>query len=49
MKKIKLTALLFAIVAINFSCQTTSPDRSIVFTNWSDDGEVYKWHLGTEK
>ena len=49
MKKIKLTALLIAIVAINFSCQTTSPDRSIGFTNWSDDGETYKWHLGTDK
>ena len=49
MKKIKLTTLLIAIVAINFSCQTTSPDRSIGFTNWSDDGETYKWYLGTDK
>ena len=48
MKKIKLVTLLIIIVSLNFSCETNSPERSIGFTNWSDDGEVYKWSLGTD-
>jgi hypothetical protein len=28
--------------------ETNSTERSIGFTNWSDDGEVYKWYLGTD-
>ena len=52
MKRIKLATLLIVIVSLNFSCvtntETNSTERSIGFTNWSDDGEVYKWYLGTD-
>jgi hypothetical protein len=30
-----------------FSCSPT--ERSVGFTNWSDDGTPYKFHLGTEQ
>ena len=46
MKKIKY--LLFIILTINFSCENNKTERSIGFSNWSDDGNTYKWHLGTE-
>ena len=48
MKKIKLATLLIIMVSLNFSCDTKSNDRAIGFTNWSDNGEIYKWHLGTD-
>jgi hypothetical protein len=48
MKTIKLATLLIIIVSLNFSCETNTTERSIGFTTWSDDGEVYKWHLGTD-
>ena len=31
---------------IFFSCQMNQ--KSVGISNWSDDGKVYKWHLGTE-
>mgnify|MGYP001326609438 CR=1 FL=1 len=48
MKTIKLATLLIIMVSLNFSCDTKSNDRAMGFTNWSDDGEIYKWHLGTD-
>ena len=38
--------LLLAIIPLFFSCET--PERSVGFTNWSDDGTEFKFHLGTE-
>jgi len=53
MKKLQtiITILLFAAVIYLWQDNKPSTDlseRSIGFTNWSDDGEVYKWHLGTD-
>ena len=45
MKKINFLTLLSALFLFA-SCDTGN--NSIGFSNWSDDGKVYKWHLGTE-
>ena len=37
---------LLAITTLFFSCE--NQDRSVGFTNWTDDGTQYKYHLGTE-
>ncbi|MDA9357196.1 hypothetical protein N8376_05400 [Flavobacteriaceae bacterium] len=52
MKKLQtiITILLFAAVIYLWQDKPSanSTERSIGFTNWSDDGEVYKWSLGTD-
>ena len=48
MKNIKLATILVIMVSLNFSCDTKPNDRAIGFTSWSDNGEIYKWHLGTD-
>ena len=45
MKKINFLTLLSALFLFA-SCDTGN--NSIGLSNWSDDGKVYKWHLGTE-
>ena len=45
MKLIKLTPYLLTLIFIT-SCN--SPERSVGFNDWSDDGKEYKFHLGTE-
>ena len=45
MKKINLLSLL-CVLFLYASCDTSS--KSVGLSNWSDDGKVYKWHLGTE-
>ena len=37
---------LLAITTLFFSCE--NQDKSVGFTNWTDDGTQYKYHLGTE-
>ena len=41
-----LVATVFIALTL-FSCSPT--ERSVGFTNWSDDGTPYKFHLGTEQ
>ena len=45
MKKINLLSLL-CVLFLCASCDTSN--KSVGLSNWSDDGKVYKWHLGTE-
>ena len=45
MKLIKLTPYLLILIFIT-GCN--SPERSVGFNDWSDDGKEYKFHLGTE-
>ena len=45
MKKTNFS-ILFIGVIILASCQTNQ--KSMGVSNWSDDGKVYKWHLGSE-
>ena len=45
MKKTNFS-ILFLGVMILFSCQMNQ--KSVGISNWSDDGKVYKWHLGSE-
>ena len=45
MKKINLLSLL-CVLFLFASCDTSN--KSVGLSNWSDDGKVYKWHLGTE-
>ena len=45
MKKIIFLTILSALFLF-VSCDTGN--NSIGLSNWSDDGKVYKWHLGTE-
>ena len=44
MKKTNFS-ILFLGVMILFSCQMNQ--KSVGISNWSDDGKVYKWHLGS--
>ena len=37
---------ILGITTLFFSCE--NQERSVGFTNWSDDGTQYKFHLGTE-
>ncbi|MCP4911000.1 MAG: hypothetical protein GY907_09865, partial [Bacteroidetes bacterium] len=58
MKKIKLIFTIGVLAAFVYSCNNSAvqrmmeepvePERSVGFTNWSDDGVEYKWHLGTD-
>ena len=41
--KILISLLLIVLIGCNNS------ERSVGFTNWSDDGTKLKFHLGTEK
>ena len=45
MKKFDLLSLL-CVLFLFTSCNNS--DKSVGLSNWSDDGKVYKWHLGTE-
>ena len=45
MKKFRPLSILFVLFLFP-SCDTS--DKSVGLSNWSDDGKVYKWHLGTE-
>ena len=45
MKKINLLSLL-CVLFLFASCDTSN--KSVGISNWSDDGKVYKWHLGSE-
>ena len=59
MKKIKLIFTIAILIAFVYSCNNSAvqrmmeepvePERSVGFTNWSDDGAEYKWHLGTDE
>ena len=46
MKKIKFLTIL-SIFFLFASCDKAH--NSVGLSNWSDDGKVYKWHLGTDK
>ena len=58
MKKLKLIFTIAILAAFVYSCNNSAvqrmmeepvePERSIGFTNWSDDGVEYKFHLGTD-
>ena len=45
MKKVNFS-ILTSIILILFSCEMNQ--TSVGISNWSDDGKVYKWHLGSE-
>ncbi len=45
MKKFNLLSPL-CVLFLFISCDTSN--KSVGLSNWSDDGKVYKWHLGTE-
>ena len=45
MKKANFS-ILAPIILILFSCEMNQ--SSVGISNWSDDGKVYKWHLGSE-
>ncbi len=45
MKKANFS-ILTPIILILFSCEMNQ--SSVGISNWSDDGKVYKWHLGSE-
>ena len=45
MKK-TINSILLSAVLIMISCDMNQ--KSIGISNWSDDGKVYKWHLGSE-
>ena len=45
MKNFNLLSLL-CVLFLFTSCDTSN--KSVGLSNWSDDGKVYKWHLGTE-
>ena len=46
MKQFKQVLTLTIIATFLVSCN--SPERSVGFNDWSDDGKEYKFHLGTE-
>lgn len=58
MKKLKLIFTIAILAAFVYSCNNSAvqrmmeepvdPERSMGFTNWSDDGVEYKFHLGTD-
>ena len=58
MKNLKLIFTIAILAAYVYSCNNSAvqrmmeepvePERSIGFTNWSDDGAEYKFHLGTD-
>ena len=58
MKNLKLIFTIVILTAFVYSCNNSAvqrmmeepvePERSIGFTNWSDDGAEYKFHLGTD-
>lgn len=39
---------LFLLFLTTACVNSTAPERSVGFTDWSDDGTSYKFHLGTE-
>ena len=45
MKKTNFSILFLGIIIL-VSCQMNQ--KSVGISNWSDDGKVYKWHLGSE-
>ena len=45
MKKTNFSILFFGVIIL-VSCQMNQ--KSVGVSNWSDDGKVYKWHLGSE-
>ena len=59
MKKLKLIFTIAILAAFVYSCNNSAvqrmmeepvePERSVGFTNWSDDGAEYKFHLGTDE
>ena len=58
MKNFKLIITIAILTAFVYSCNNSAvqrmmeepvePERSVGFTNWSDDGAEYKFHLGTD-
>ena len=58
MKNLKLIFTIAILTAFVYSCNNSAiqrmmeepvvPERSVGFTNWSDDGAEYKFHLGTD-
>ena len=46
MKQLKQVLTLTIIAIFLVSCN--SPERSVGFNDWSDDGKEYKFHLGTD-
>ena len=58
MEKLKLIFTITILAAFVYSCNNSAvqrmmeepvePERAVGFTNWSDDGAEYKFHLGTD-